>query len=67
MKEKDNTNIMVDIEKKIEKVNGAMSQEDMPLTVEDIEVLKKCMMGTSTYEKERQKVLERVKNHGKKL
>ena len=56
------------IKKRIKKINGAMSQEGMPLTEEDINILIKCINGSSTYEEEKQKIIERCKKkNGKSL
>ncbi len=56
------------IKKRIKKINGAMSQEGMPLSEEDINILIKCINGSSTYEEEKQKIIERCKKkNGKSL
>lgn len=56
------------IKKRIKKINGAMSQEGMALTEEDINILIKCINGSSTYEEEKQKIIERCKKkNGKSL
>lgn len=55
------------LEERIKKVNGAMTQEGMPLTKEDIDALTECILGKTTYEIERQKILERCKKNGKSL
>lgn len=56
------------IKKRIKKINGAMAQEGMSLTEEDINILIKCINGSSTYEEEKQKIIERCKNkNGKSL
>lgn len=47
--------------KKIEKVNGAMSQEGMPLTDELKQKLYNCLIGKSSYDKERSKVLDKYR------
>ncbi len=44
---------------KIKKVDGAMSQEGMPLTKEIKRKLYNCIIGKSTTEIERNKVLEK--------
>lgn len=46
-----------DINKKIEKVVGTMIQAGMSLTKEEEEMLKKCILKKSTYEVERQKII----------
>lgn len=46
-----------EIEERIRKVNGAMALEGMPLTKEEKEMLKKCHLGITTTEKERQRIL----------
>ena len=50
-----------EIEKRIEKVNGAMALEGMPLTKEIKLNIENCLLGKSTTEKECQKVIERYK------
>jgi len=50
-----------EIQEKIKKVDGAMAQEGMPLTKEIKEKLYNCLTGKSTYEKERQKVIEKYR------
>jgi len=52
--------IMKESTKKIiDKVNGTMSIEGMPLTNEIIEKLRRCIEGESTTEKERNKILSK--------
>ena len=48
-----------EIQEKIRKVDGAMSQEGIPLTNEIKKKLYDCITGKSTYEKERQKIIEK--------
>ena len=56
------------IKKRIKKINGAMAQEGMSLTEEDINILIKCINGSSNYEEEKQKIIERCKKkNGKSL
>jgi len=50
-----------EIQEKIRKVDGAMSQEGMPLTKEIKQKLYNCITGKSTYDKEREKVLEKYR------
>ena len=50
-----------EIQKKIEKVDGAMAQEGMPLTEEIKKTLYNCITGKSTTEIERKKVLEKYR------
>lgn len=46
----------------IKEVNTNMSLEGMPLTDEDKEVIRKCLEGESTFEKERKKLLNECKS-----
>ena len=50
-----------EVNERIKKVNGVMAQEGMPLTKEEKEVLRNCIIGKSTHEKERQKILKYCK------
>ena len=50
-----------EIQEKINKVNGAMAQEGMPLTKELKQKLYNCIIGKSSTEKERQKVIEKYR------
>ena len=50
-----------EIQEKINKVNGAMAQEGMPLTKELKQKLYDCIIGKSSTEKERQKVIEKYR------
>lgn len=50
-----------EIQEKIKKVDGAMSQEGMPLTKEIKQKLYNCIIGKSTTEIERRKVIEKYK------
>lgn len=50
-----------EIQEKIKKVDGAMAQEGMPLTEEIKKKLYDCITGKSTYEKERQKIIEKYR------
>ena len=49
-----------EIQEKIKKVNGAMAQEGMPLTKELKQKLYDCIIGKSSTEKEREKIIEKV-------
>ena len=50
-----------EIQEKIRKVDGAMAQEGMPLTKEIKQKLYNCITGKSTYDKEREKILEKYR------
>ena len=50
-----------EINEKIKKVDGAMSQEGMPLTKELKLKLYNCIIGKSTTEIERKKILEKYR------
>ena len=50
-----------EIQKKIKKVDGAMAQEGMPLTKELKQKLYNCIIGKSSTEKERKKVIEKYR------
>ena len=50
-----------EINERIKKVNGAMAQEGMPLTKEEKQILKNCIVGKTTHEKERQKIINYCK------
>jgi len=47
--------------KNVEKVSGAMAQEGMPLTDEIKKKLYNCFIGKTTFEEERQKVIEKYR------
>ena len=49
------------LKEKIRKVDGAMAQEGMPLTDEIKKKLYDCITGKSTYEIEREKVIEKYR------
>ena len=49
------------VQEKIEKVDRAMAQEGMPLTKEIKGKLYNCLTGKSTYDKERQKVIDKYR------
>lgn len=50
-----------EIQEKIKKVDGAMAQEDMPLTKEIKRKLYNCIIGKSTTEVERRKIIEKYR------
>ena len=50
-----------EIQEKIKKVDGAMAQEGMPLTKELKEKLYNCIIGKSTTEIERKKIIEKYR------
>ena len=50
-----------EIKEKIKKVDGAMSQEGMPLTKELKQKIYNCIVGKSTTEIERKKIIEKYK------
>ena len=50
-----------EIQEKINKVDGAMAQEGMPLTKELKEILYNCITGKSTTEKEHRKIVEKYR------
>ena len=50
-----------EIQEKIKKVDGAMAQEGMPLTEELKQKLYNCIIGKSSTEIERQKVIEKYR------
>ena len=50
-----------EIQEKKKKVDGAMAQEGMPLTKEIKQKLYNCITGKSTYDKEREKILEKYR------
>ena len=46
------------IERIIGEINGTMAIENMPLTQEDKEMLRKCIAGESTPDEERRRILK---------
>lgn len=56
MKEKKNFTEK-EIQKRIKKVNGAMAQEGMPLTQQEKNTIKNCIIGKTTHEIERNKII----------
>ena len=50
-----------EINERIKRVNGAMAQEGMPLTKDEKQILKNCIIGKSTHQKERQKIINYCK------
>ena len=49
------------IQEKIKKIDGAMAQEGMPLTDELKQKLYNCILGKSTTEIERRKIIEKYR------
>lgn len=50
-----------DIRKIINDVSATMRLEGMPLTIEDKEILRQCLEGKSSYENERAKIFQEIK------
>lgn len=50
-----------EIKEKIKKIDGAMSQEGMPLTREIKDTLYDCLSGKTTTEIERNKIIEKYR------
>ena len=50
-----------EIQKQIKKIDSTMAQEGMPLTKELKQKLYDCIIGKSSTEKERQKVIEKYR------
>ena len=50
-----------EIQEKIRKVDGAMTQEGMPLTNELKQILYNCITGKTTTEIERKKMIEKFR------
>lgn len=50
-----------EIQEKIRKVDGAMTQEGMPLTNELKQILYNCIIGKTTTEIERKKMIEKFR------
>ena len=50
-----------EIQEKIKKVDGAMAQEGMPLTKEIKQKLYNCMIGKSSTEIERKKIIDKYR------
>ena len=50
-----------EIQEKIRKVDGAMAQEGMPLTKEIKKKIYNCIIGKSTTEIERRKIIEKYR------
>lgn len=57
---KENVNYKI-IEDKINKVDGAMAQEGMPLTNELKQRLYNCIIGKTTTEQERKEIIEKYR------
>lgn len=51
-----------EIQKRIKKVNGAMAQEGMPLTKDEKNIIKNCMLGKTTHEIERNKIINQYRS-----
>jgi hypothetical protein len=51
-----------EIQKRIKKVNGAMAQEGMPLTKQEKKIIKNCIIGKTTPEIERNKIIAHYKS-----
>ena len=56
-----NNQIEKAIQEKIKKVDGAMAQEGMPLTKEIKQKLYNCMIGKSSTEIERKKIIDKYR------
>lgn len=54
-------NIEEEAKKNVKKVSGAMAQEGMPLTKELKQKLYNCLVGKTTFEEERKKVIEKYR------
>ncbi len=50
-----------EIQNKIKKVDGAMSQEGMPLTKELKSILYNCYIGKTTFDVERKKMIDKYR------
>ncbi len=50
-----------EIQNKIKKVDGAMSQEGMPLTKELKSILYNCYIGKTTFDNERKKMIDKYR------
>ena len=57
----DNKQTEKDIQEKIRRVDGAMSQEGMPLTKEIKRKLYNCIIGKTTTEIERKKIIDKYR------
>lgn len=58
---KDKKQTEKEIQEKIKKVDGAMAQEGMPLTKELKQTLYNCIIGKTTTEIERRKIIEKYR------
>lgn len=59
---------MTDKTKKyIDHVNGSLSIEGMPLTSSDKEMLRRCLEGESTFDEERARLAEEVRQYHAKV
>ncbi|MGI6330014.1 MAG: hypothetical protein ACOXZR_04190 [Bacilli bacterium] len=50
-----------EVKETVNKINGSMAQEGMPLTKEIKKNIEKCLIGESTTQEESQKAIERYK------
>lgn len=50
-----------DIDNRIKKLDGALAQEGMPLTYELKKTIKDCLIGETTTEKERKKIIDKYR------
>ncbi|MEG1475896.1 MAG: hypothetical protein RSC10_09105 [Longicatena sp.] len=48
-------------EKNINDINAAMRLEGMPLTVDDKDMLRKCLEGESSFDEERGKIFQEIR------
>lgn len=51
-----------EINERIRKVDGAMAQEGMPLTEEEKQIIKDCIIGKTTHSIEREKIINRCRS-----
>lgn len=49
-----------DTRKIIDEVNATMILENMPLTDDDIEMIRKCLEGESSFDTERQRIFKEI-------
>ena len=57
-----NNEMDAEITEKIRKISDAMKQEGLPLTKKIEKVLYNCIVGKTTTEKERKKIIEKYRN-----
>lgn len=48
-------------EKKIDNINATMRLEGMPLTVDDKEMLRRCLEGESSFDDERGRIFQEIR------